>query len=157
MDMVVTTGLSTSDKPTLEERNQTEVSPSPMSEGSPTQEGVVSQATVKQEKENRENEEKEKVDDAKEKEQDKEEKEDIAKWGPFKVPVTVKIADLGNACWVVSPLVFNTVIVMSRVELLIGSSLHRRYSNQTVSVSGGTDWSWLWDTFRCMEYSLHGM
>ena len=27
---------------------------------------------------------------------------DVSRWGALKVPVTVKIADLGNACWVVS-------------------------------------------------------
>lgn len=27
--------------------------------------------------------------------------EDTVKWGPLKVPVTLKIADLGNACWMV--------------------------------------------------------
>lgn len=37
-----------------------------------------------------------------EEEGDEEVEEDVANWGPLKTPVTVKIADLGNACWVVS-------------------------------------------------------
>lgn len=41
-------------------------------------------------------EEKEEVD------KEAKEEEDVSKWGPLRVPVTVKIADLGNACWVVS-------------------------------------------------------
>ena len=27
--------------------------------------------------------------------------EDLSKWGPLRAPVNVKLADLGNACWVV--------------------------------------------------------
>ena len=34
-------------------------------------------------------------------EEEEEEEEDLI-WGPLKHPVDVKLADLGNACWVVS-------------------------------------------------------
>lgn len=37
--------------------------------------------------------------------EDEKEKENAKLWGPLKKPVQVKIADLGNACWVVSEVV----------------------------------------------------
>ena len=33
---------------------------------------------------------------------EEEEEENLELWGPLRGPVEVKIADLGNACWVVS-------------------------------------------------------
>ena len=42
------------------------------------------------------------ADEEKEEEEDEEEQKNLRLWGPLKRPVQVKIADLGNACWVVS-------------------------------------------------------
>ncbi len=80
--MISSSGLSTSSQLTSMERSKSEVSS--VSEGLPNNRAVL------EEGEEEEEEEEESV------------LEDRSKWGPLKVPVTVKIADLGNACWVVS-------------------------------------------------------
>lgn len=82
MDTCVTSSaLSTCDQPTSVEREKSEVSS--VSEGSPGEGGEGGGECAEESGE-------------------AEEEEDVSKWGPLKVPVTVKIADLGNACWVVS-------------------------------------------------------
>jgi hypothetical protein len=80
--------LSTHDHPTIEEREKPEGS---------CVEGSVEVTEKKEEGEG----EVEKEGEKGEEEEDEDEEEDISKWGPLKVPVTLKIADLGNACWVV--------------------------------------------------------
>ncbi len=79
---ITSSALSTRDQLTIVEREKSEVSS--ISEGSPGEEGVVCEEEEGAEEEGEEGE------------------VDVSRWGPLKVPVTVKIADLGNACWVVS-------------------------------------------------------
>lgn len=94
---VTSTAQSTRDTPTSVARGKSEVSS--VSEGPQScnhedgdkEEGGVAKA------ESGKDEEEEEVE---EEEEEKEEEEDYSKWGSLKVPVTVKIADLGNACWV---------------------------------------------------------
>ena len=57
----------------------------------------------------------------------------------------VKIADLGNACWVVSHLC-HPHYTCHLSPPLPASSLHRRHSNSTVSLPGGPAWSRVWPT-----------
>ena len=98
---------STSDQSTSVSRERSEVSP--VSEGSHGGEGGACEEGEGEE------------------EDGAEEEEDASKWGPLKVPVTVKIADLGNACWVVSVLVRAKPLVCvcmgpgGEVVLVVGS------------------------------------
>ena len=94
---VSSSGTSTSDQLTNMERSKSEVSA--MSEEPPDEEGVAKKEEIKEEIEEREEE-------REEEEEEEEDEEDETKWGPLKKPVTVKIADLGNACWVVSGRMF---------------------------------------------------
>ena len=89
---ITSSALSTCDHPTSMERDKSEVSSVP--EGSPVD---GDGGGVSFEKEGGAEEEDEEEDDEEEVEE-----EDPRKWGALKTPVTVKIADLGNACWVVS-------------------------------------------------------
>lgn len=80
---VTSSALSTRDQLTVVERERSEVSS--VSDGSPAEGGGVYEE-----------------EGGAEEEEGEEGEVDVSKWGPLKVPVTVKIADLGNACWVVS-------------------------------------------------------
>lgn len=81
---ITSSALSTRDHPTSMERDKSEVSS--VSKGSPVDGGGMSC----------------KKEGGAEEEEEEEEVEDPRKWGALKTPVTLKIADLGNACWVVS-------------------------------------------------------
>lgn len=84
---ITSSALSTHDHPTIVDREKSEVSSAEVSPGVEGEEALC--------------EKKEESEERREGEVNEEVEEDIAKWGPLKVPVTLKIADLGNACWVV--------------------------------------------------------
>lgn len=73
----------------------------------------------------------------------------------------VKIADLGNACWVVSA----NKSLHSSSKLLIDGFLpvnvdtpfHRGYPNSTVSQSWSSSWCRLWPSSRYLVCCLHGI
>lgn len=83
-------GLCTPDNLTNQDRDQSEVSSA-----------VVSPRGIAVSEKKQEGEGKVEEHEAEEEEEEEEGEEDLSKWGPLRVPVTLKIADLGNACWVV--------------------------------------------------------
>lgn len=91
MDSNVTSAASTSDQPTTTGTNRDRSEVSSVTEGSHVEEGGACEEEVDEEEAG-----------PGEEEEEEEEEVDLNKWGPLRVPVTVKIADLGNACWVVS-------------------------------------------------------
>ena len=94
---VTSTAQSTKDTPTDVARGKSEVS-----SGSEGPQGCNHKDGNEEEKgESGKDEEEEAEEEEEEEEEEEKEEEDYSKWGPLKVPVTVKIADLGNACWVV--------------------------------------------------------
>lgn len=73
--------------------------------------------------------------------------------------IQVKIADLGNACWVVSSKIFFSDVtngLKSGFHLFLASSLHGRHSNASISIVGSVDRCRLRLSGGHLEHRMHG-